>query len=598
MSTGARRTARLGRLSLPLAAALLLLGATNPARSPRSAASSRILFNARVFTGDTARPFASAVAIRGDVIIAVGNLAEVARAAGPGASRTDLEGRFLMPGMIDAHVHPIWGIKATRVFANYAEPEVSVPALRAFAEARLRDGSSRLGDVLAVYNVDVTYWEKAAELDRALSEGAFANAPLVLVGRDGHSAWANATLRRRLGITAASISALPEPDRINYGRSSAGEPNGVVVEKAKASLMVRIPAPTHAQMLAAGRGAVRMMNCLGITAWLDPAASDEASWFDAGAPVGPGYMPVYQEMARSGELTAHVAAYPVIHPHATERENSAQIATVERLRAKYQVLPDFRVPGLKVFADGVPEFPAQTAALTKPYRNTGRMAPVYFRASDFANLVQLADRHHLSVHVHAVGDMAARVALDGFEAARSADGPATPPHTITHLQFVHPDDVQRFAQLGVIAALQLFWATADPSTNEAVKPYVDPAIYRSMYPARDMLEAGTIIAGSSDWPVTTANPFEAIYQAETRKGPQGVLFPEQRVPRIAMLYAYTRDAARVLDLSDRIGAIAPGKLADLVLLDRDVLTGTAEEARDAKVVWTMFRGRTVCQADR
>jgi predicted amidohydrolase YtcJ len=186
-----------------------------------------------------------------------------------------------------------------------------------------------------------------------------------------------------------------------------------------------------------------------------------------------------------------------------------------------------------------------------------------------------------------------KAALDGFAAARQANPSSTLPHTLTHAQFVDAEDIPRFGELRVIAALQLLWAVADQSTNEQVKPYIDPTIYRTMYPARSLLETGAEIAGASDWPVSSANPFEAIYQAETRSGPQGVLDADQRMPRVAMLYAYTRNAAHVLNQLDRIGSLAPGKLADLVLLDRDVLTVPTTELKDTKVVWTMFGGKVV-----
>jgi predicted amidohydrolase YtcJ len=164
---------------------------------------------------------------------------------------------------------------------------------------------------------------------------------------------------------------------------------------------------------------------------------------------------------------------------------------------------------------------------------------------------------------------------------------------MTHAQFVDPEDIPRFAQLHVTAALQLLWALADPSTNELVKPYIDPAIYRWMYPARSLLDSGALIAGASDWPVSSANPFLAIRQAETRRGVQGVLDETQRMPREAMLYAYTRNSAQVLDMSDQIGTLAPGKLADFALIDRDVLTVSSDELGDAKVLWTVFGGKTV-----
>lgn len=181
----------------------------------------------------------------------------------------------------------------------------------------------------------------------------------------------------------------------------------------------------------------------------------------------------------------------------------------------------------------------------------------------------------------------------GIEAARKANGNSGVPHTITHLQLIRPEDIPRFHKLGVIASFQLYWANAETDTIELVKPHIDPALYEWQYPARSVLDEGGMIAGASDWPVSTANVFRAIYQAETRTGPEGVLDARQRVPREAMLYAYTRNAARALDEQDRIGSIAPGKQADFALLDRDVLTVTAEEARETKVLWTVVGGKTV-----
>jgi predicted amidohydrolase YtcJ len=218
---------------------------------------------------------------------------------------------------------------------------------------------------------------------------------------------------------------------------------------------------------------------------------------------------------------------------------------------------------------------------------------VLFDPQRFNALVVEADRRGLIVHIHAIGDLAVKASLDAFGAARQANPAGTLPHTMTHAQFVDPADIARFAQYRVIAALQLLWAVADPSTNEVVKPYIDPAIHSRMYPARSMLEAGATIAGASDWPVTSPNPFEAMAQAETRTGPQGVLDASQRMPREAMLYAYTRNSAQVLNQQDSIGTLAPGKRADLVLVDRDLLAVSPAELRDAKVVWTMFGGRTV-----
>jgi predicted amidohydrolase YtcJ len=206
-----------------------------------------------------------------------------------------------------------------------------------------------------------------------------------------------------------------------------------------------------------------------------------------------------------------------------------------------------------------------------------------------------ADKEGLIIHVHAIGDQAVTEALNGIAAARKANGNSGLPHTITHEQFVQPEDFPRFRELGVVSALQLLWADASQDTIEIVKPYLDTDIYKWQYPARSILDSGGIISGASDWPVSSANVFWAIYQAETRKGPEGVLDASQAMPREAMFYAYTRNSARAMNL-DSIGMIAAGKRADLVLLDRDVLTVSPEEMRDAKVLWTMVAGKMVYRA--
>ena len=190
------------------------------------------------------------------------------------------------------------------------------------------------------------------------------------------------------------------------------------------------------------------------------------------------------------------------------------------------------------------EFPAQTAALSKPYTNSGHAAPLLFAPEKMNALVTEAARRGLNAHIHAVGDLAVKASLDAFEAARKAVPESTLPFSLTHARFVDPQDIPRFGQLQVIAAMQLLWAS--PEASDSVKPYIDPEIYRGMYPARSILDAGGTIAGGSDWFVSSPNPFLAIGIAETRTtGQGGVLDATQRVPREAMLYAYTRNAARI-----------------------------------------------------
>jgi predicted amidohydrolase YtcJ len=547
-----------------------------------------VLYDAQIFTGDPEHPYAEAVAIRGDRIVAAGALGTVEKAAGPAARKVDLKGKFLMPGMIDAHAHPIAG-GVGLIQAAYPDTGDSIPALTKFVTKHVELKDSRLGDVLVINGIDLGYWPHAAEIDAALSGGAFAAQPIVLYGSDGHTAWANKSARGRAGITADFIRGLPVNERHCYGTDRDSNPNGFMVDACKVKLDKSLPAASAESMLKAGEAAIHYMNGLGITGWLDAAVSGVVGGSVPASADDAGFLPVYRALAERGELTAHVAAYPVVQPDL----GNQQIDVVEALRAKFKDVPNLTIPGLKVFADGVVEIPSQTAALTKPYVNTGRSGQLLFTPDKMNALVSEAARRGLNVHIHAIGDLAVKKSLDAFEAARKANPDTKLPFTLTHAQFVDPEDIPRFAEVNVIAALQLLWAVADPSTNEQVKPYIDPSIYRWMYPARSILDSGGEIAGASDWPVSTANPLEAIYQAETRSGPQGVLNPAQRMPREAMLYAYTRNSAQALGQANEIGTIAAGKRADLVLIDRDVLTVSTAQMKKAAVVFTMFGGKIV-----
>jgi predicted amidohydrolase YtcJ len=432
------------------------------------------------------------------------------------------------------------------------------------------------------------YWSLAVEIDAALSEGAFAEQPIVLFGADGHTAWANRAARTRAGITQQFIRTLNPGDRQYYGFDTAFNPNGFVVDAGMIKLEGSLPPFSADFLLRAGQAAVHYLNGFGITGWLDPAVSGFSGGSILASVDDPGYLPVYQELAGRGELTARVAAYPVVQPDL----GTPQIEVVEAFRARFKDVPNLTIPGLKVYADGVAEFPAQTAALTKPYINTGHTEPLLTTPAKLNALVTEAARRGLNVHIHAVGDLAVRASLDAFEAARKAVPQSTLPFSLTHARFVDPQDIPRFAQLRVIAVLQLLWAS--PEASDSVKPYIDPEIYRWMYPARSILDAGGEIAGGSDWLVSSPNPFLAIGVAQTRSAGQGgVLDATQRVPREAMLYAYTRNAAHALNQLDEIGSLAPGKRADMILIDRDVLTVPVPELNGAKVLWTMFGGKIV-----
>lgn len=540
-------------------------------------ADERILYNAKVFTGDPQNPYADAVAIRGGKILSVGNLSEVSKSVSPNAERVDLGGKSLFPGFIDSHSHSIDG-GLSLIAADATDKVQTVSQLPAFVDQARKSGRAMHGDIVEVFGLPLEIWSHPDELNRDFSTGPYQNQSVLFHGMDGHTAWANHALLERAGITAEFLKGLTHDERSYYGTDKNGAPNGFLVDAGTAKIDPLLSKPTPEKLLAAGRAALNYNYSLGITAWLDPLASDDV-------------LSAYKMLADHGELNSEIVAFPQVFA----KDPVSELAGVRKTQETYKNVPHLHVTGIKIFADGVAEFPSQTAHLSKPYRNTGHNGDLLFDPKKFSELCIDADKQGLIIHVHAIGDAAVTAALDGIAAARKANGDSHLPHTLTHEQFVQPGDFPRFRELGVISALQLFWADAGNDTIEILKPYLDPGIYKWQYPARSILDNGGIISGASDWPVSTANVFYGIYQAETRKGKEGVLDASQAMPREAMFYAYTRNSAKAMNM-DSIGTIAPGNRADLVLLDRDVLTISPEAMRDTKVLWTMVAGKTVYRA--
>ena len=537
-----------------------------------------IFYNAKVFTGEPQNPYAEAVAIQGEKVIAVGNLSEVSKAVGTGAARVDLEGKTLFPGFIDSHSHSMMGGMGL-ISADGSEKVQKLEDLPPFAQDAKTSGRGMRGDILEILGMPLEFWSHTDRLNAMFSGGSYENQPVLLRGMDGHTAWANRALLKRAGINTDYLKKLTDKQRGYYGVGNDSEPNGFLVDAGLEKIEPLIPRPNDNRLLAAARAALRYNYSLGITAWLDPLANENV-------------LKSYKLLADNGELRSEVNAFPQVFA----KDPAAELTGVQKTREAYKNVANLHVTGIKIFADGVVEFPSQTANLTKPYKNTGRNGELLFDPEKFSELCVAADRQGLIIHVHALGDGAVRAALDGIEAARKANGNSGLPHTLTHEQFVAPEDFARFRELGVISALQLLWASAEADTIEIVKPYLEDSVYKWQYPARSVLNSGGVISGASDWPVSSANVFWAIYQAETRKGSEGVLDASQDMPREAMFYAYTRNSARAMNLLDKIGSIAPGKRADLILIDRDVLTVSPAEMRDAKILWTMVGGKTVYQA--
>ncbi|MDH4582054.1 amidohydrolase [Pseudomonas sp. BN415] len=553
-----------------------------------------ILHNAKVYTAEPGQPLQQAVAVEDGKVRAVGNDAEVLQLKESTTRVIDLDGKVLMPGFVDSHSHAVMG------GLELAAANVNTQLLpMAELEQRLREwrdnGKARHGDILSVGGLPSAYWSQVAEFEQRFNQGEWADEPIVFVGWDHHTGWANQAMLKRAGINAETVKALKGEQLATIGHHEDKRPNGFLADAGLDPVLAQFPQATAEQLLEAGRAALRYNLSLGITAWMDPAANAAPGepLFDFKPTAQTlGILPVYKAMAEKGELTAHVAALLVAHPRSTP----ADLATLDQVRQQFQGLPNLTLPGIKIFADGVPEFPAQTAALLEPYKNSKKYGELLIDPAHFGELISAADGRGWLVHVHAIGDRAVREALNGIEQARK-DRQSGIAHSVTHLQMVNPKEFARFKPLDVIASMQLYWASADDSTMDLVQPYISAMAFQYQYPARSLLKNGATISGASDWPVTTPEPWKAIYQAVSRKGPKGVLNPDEEIDRETMFQAYTLNSARTMGLEKEIGSLAPGKQADLILLDRDVFQVQPEALRDTRVLKTWFAGREVFSAD-
>lgn len=558
------------------------------------AAADLLLFNGKVYTAEPGQPLAQAVAVENGKILKVGSNAEIKALANADTQLIDLAGKVLMPGMIDTHSHPVMGAMAS-LRANLYDEVLPLAELEQWIIEQDKAGTARMGDLIVISGASSAYWEQSAGLGKVFNQGRWADQPLVLDGIDGHTGWANNAMLARVKIDAALVKSLPEKERNYIGHAADFTPNGYLAENGWDRVRSQYPAPSDADMLGAAREAVKINNQVGVTAWMDAAANagDGDSLFELRpTEQDVGVLPLYRKLAENGELSAHVAALLITHPQSKPDD----LDVLAKVMQQFQGVPNLTFPGIKIFADGVMEFPGQTAAVIDPFKNSLKRGELLIDPKSFGQLAVAAEQHGWIMHVHAVGDRAVREALNGFEYARSLK-PEVVPHSISHLQLVNPKEFPRFKQLGVIASMQLLWATAESYTEELVKPYISASAYQFQYPARSLHEAGATIAGASDWPVSSPNPWNAIAQASTRKGPLGVLNAKESIDRQTMFQAYTLNAAKALRLDSQIGSLAPGKQADLIVLDRDVFTVSDEQLFDTQVLQTFFAGKAVYSAE-
>jgi predicted amidohydrolase YtcJ len=572
-----------------LAAASVLVLALAGCSSPVTPAT-MVLRNGKVMTMDASRTVAQAVAVYGKKIVFVGTDKDVEKFVGKGTQVVDLQGKTLLPGFIDAHIHPVYGAER---LAQCSVDGVSLTVAQivdyALSTCLPNEVSPAPGKWIQIVNVNpANFVATHTDLDQIST-----TRPVLLSGIDGHTAWVNTMGLQLANITAAT----PDPVGGQITRDASGAPTGALKDGGAIALVTAvIPPLSLEERVALTQRAMDLVRSKGITSLQDAWASE-------------GALEIYEAMESSGTLNVRVRA--TLASEIVDDEGEYQ--RLAAIRDHFTGHPLVRADAVKIFSDGVIEYPTQTAAMIEPYLDgaghpTSNFGGRYFSQDVLNRYVTRLDKDGFTVNVHSIGDFTTHAVLDAYQVARDQNGDTDNRHQISHMQIVDPADFSRFAPLGVLPNMQMFWALPDVYSIDALQPYISAERHRYMYPAASLTAAGATIVGGSDWPVDAIpgdpmpnTPLSATQIGMTRTfpavwgGPTAgqALHPEEDVDLDTMLAAYTINAARALKQEATTGSVEKGKLADLVVLDHDLGATAPEELMAVQVLFTILDGEVV-----
>ncbi len=544
-----------------------------------------VLRGGAVYAVDAARSWAQAVAVRDGAIIAVGTNAQIGGLTGAGTQVIDLAGRMLLPGFVDAHVHAsAAGLERLRCDLSEAHGlDDYLTVVRRYAQA------SPGAEWITGGGWSIGVFPGGAPSRRDLDRVA-PDRPVFLSNRDHHGAWVNSRALELAGVTAGT----PDPADGRIEREPDGTPSGTLQEGAMGLVERVIPRPGVEEQVAGITEAQRYLHALGITGWQEAIVGDYA--------VVPDCFDAYLEADRRGLLTARVVGALWWQ----RGLGAGQLDGLTERRERAGSAGRFRATSVKIMQDGVCE--NFTASMLTPYldghgHETTSCGSSFFGADELKESVTVLDARGFQVHFHAIGDKAVREALDAVAAARAANGAGDGRHHISHLQVVHPQDLPRFRELGVLANCQPLWACEEPQMTELTLPFLGPERSSWQYPFGSLLRSGAQLCFGSDWPVSSPNPLWELHTAVNRTvapgypyagpGAGNVFLPGERISLHDAVAAFTIGSAYVNHADDVSGSIEAGKSADLVVLDRNIFAHPVEEVALANIDMTFSGGQMV-----
>jgi len=561
------------RSVLCYAVVLLAALAVNAAQG-RSA--TLILRNGRIWTENPQQPEAEAVAIDGNLIMAVGSSATISKLAGPDCKVIDLGGRRVVPGFNDSHVHFLTGGDSliSVQLGDASSAEEFRRRIRDYARSLPRGAWIRNG------NWDHQRWTPPALPTHELIDADTPDNPVFVWRLDGHMALANA-LAMKLAHLDRNTKDIPGGEIV---RDKEGNPTGILKDEAT-SLVERVMPPLSASELDAGlNAAMREAASHGVTSvqnmWDSPADQYTAMKFRE-----------FQKFARAGALTVRIYSANPLREWKSLASAGVQAAFGS---------PVLRIGNLKSFADGA--LGSETAWMDAPFLDrpgySGLASADLLDSDGMYASIQGADQAGLQISIHAIGDRAVHTVLDLFERAVHENGPVDRRFRIEHVQHLRPEDAARFAPLGIIASMQPYHAIDDGRWAEKE---LGPERIQSSYAWRLLLDHGAVLAFGSDWPVAPLDPLIGIYAAATRrtldgKNPQGWV-PQQRITVAEALHAYTVGSAFAEHQDQVKGSLEPGKLADLAVLTDDIFRIATTDLDKVRVYMTVFDGSVIYRQD-
>ncbi len=531
-----------------------------------------IVHNARVFTAETNAALAEAVAIRGNQILRVGSNREINRLRRPQTTMIDAAGAAVLPGFNDAHVHLMAG-------------GLGLDRIDLLGALSLEDLQSRIR-TWADANPDRPWilgrgWRADAfeggQPTRQALDAVVGHRPAILMSADGSAAWVSTAALRLARIERRTTD--PENGAIAKD-ARTGQPTGLLTGTAQHLIARLVPKPTDDERGRALRAAIAFAHRNGITSIQDAGATLED-------------VQLYEAVRRSGDLDLRIYAALGF----TGRVSESQLDSLDAIRARYPDDPLFKAGAVKIAIDG--QVTAHTAAMLEPYATAPLDSGPIIGADDLNRIVRLLDARQWQVMSHAAGDRAVRMALDAYaHAVRS--NPASVRgrrHRVEHAEIVDPSDLARFGPLGVIASMQPFSGSPEPSLINAWTVGLGADRTARAWPLRAVTTKGGKLALGSDWPAAPLNPMIELHTAVTRTtltgAPEGGWQPSERLAIESAIAAYTSTAAYASFDEQRKGALKPGMLADLVVLTADIFSAPVADLASTRVAATIFDGKVV-----